>query len=129
MSRRNKRRKPVPVLTPLEAMAKLRFKGFQYDVYESTFEMLEERFGGKILRDEGFRERFYKGFKKKFTETYLSDEIRMVRLYKKEFKRTPETHFPNSLERFVVDYLYNELELFWCEGNFTSGQGGYLYPI
>ena len=129
MPRRNKRRKPVPVLSPLEAKAKLRFIGFQHDVYESTFEMLEERFGGRIVKDQDFRERFYKGFKKKFTETYLSDEIRMVRLYKKEFNRNPETHFSNSLERFVVHYLIKELELFWCEGNFTSGQGGYLYPI
>jgi len=129
MSRRNRKRKPVPVLSPLEAKAKLRFVGFQHDVYEAVFEMLEERFGGKIVRERDFRERFYKGFKKRFVDTYLTDEIRMVRLYKNEYRRNQERHFSDTFERFVVNYLYNELELFWCEGNFTSGQGGYLYPI
>ena len=129
MPKRRRNRKPVPVLTPLEASAKLKLPDFRHDVYELVFHSLEERFGGKIVKNSDFAERFYKGFQKTFDEAYHRDVNTIVSLYRQSFQDAPKNHFHYSFLHFVYHHIYHELEIFWCEGNFTSGQGGYLYPI
>lgn len=123
MPRRRRKPKPVPVLTALEARAKLKLTDFRHEVYELVFDFLEERFGGKIVKNSDFAKRFYKGFQKTFDETYYGDLIKIVMLYRQKFRDHPKDHVHSSFFDFVRHYIYDKLEIFWCEGNFTDGQG------
>ncbi len=124
---KRRKEKIVPVLDRYEAMAKLNFIGFYTDVYETTYDFVEERFLGKMVHNKGFKKRFYKTFKKRFDDIYYGDMVRMVKLYHREYRREG-VHPKGSFQYSIVSYIYDELEIIFCEGTFTSGQGA-IYPL
>jgi hypothetical protein len=121
--------KQTPVLTEEEAYRKLNHYGFYDEVYKSVYNLMSVDFIAHFVRDPYFKNYFRIKFKKVFDDAFYGDRKNIVREYHKKFGEPGKSsslknpHYGDSFYNFVVDYIDDEVELFFLGKNPTDGYG------
>lgn len=122
MTKRNKKRRKVPVVSEPNARLRLADADFYKEVYDTTFHCTEEIFIGKMVKFPKFEERFFKTFKKIFDDIYYGETQEIIESYHKKYADR-SFHLQGDFYISVLLYITEQAKIHYCDGINTSQQG------